>query len=215
MDQNERAFWKVREEALGKALKRNNMNLHVCESVEEAQHFFRNEVLKDGVSVTLGGSESLVQAGILKLCHECDIRLLDRWDPSLTPQERKEILRQGFFADVLLTGTNALTMSGELYNIDGNGNRVAQLAFGPDKVYVLAGVNKVFDDEASAISHVRNVASPANVVRVGAEKTGCRAAGRCVDCKLPNRICCSFLKTAFQRDPDRIHIVLVEDVLGY
>lgn len=214
MDNNERAIWKVKEEKLAAAFKRNHMNLHVCESIEDAQSFFK-EVLKDGKTVTFGGSESLVQAGIIDLCRESDVRLLDRWNPSLTKEEKENMFRRGFFADIMLTGTNAVTMDGELYNIDGPGNRVAQMVFGPEKVYVLIGVNKVFYSEAEAISHVRNVAAPANAVRVGAQGTGCLKAGKCVDCKVDGRICCSFLKIAFQKNPDRMHIVLVEDTLGY
>ena len=117
-------------------------------------------------------------------------------------------------ADVYLTSANAMTRDGILVNIDGNSNRVSAIAHGPRKVIVIAGMNKVCDDLDSAMKRARNVAAPMNAQRFGLS-TPCSVNGTCFDCKSPDTICCQFLITRYSRHKDRIHVILVNDNLGF
>ena len=132
----------------------------------------------------------------------------------LSQEQVKERLREGLLADIFITGTNALTMDGCLYNIDGTGNRVAAMIFGPKDVYVIAGINKIFNTEAEAINHIKTVSAPANAVRLN-KNTPCTKKGECMDCLSPDRICSSFVKLGYQGNVGRIKIVIVNQDLGY
>ena len=118
------------------------------------------------------------------------------------------------FADVFLSSTNAITEDGVLINIDGNANRVSAIAQGPKKVVMIVGMNKVCSDVDGAMKRARNVAAPINAQRFGLG-TPCSKTGACMDCKSPDTICCQFLITRFSRHKDRIHIILVNDNLGF
>ena len=120
------------------------------------------------------------------------------------------------FGSTLVTATsaNAISADGQLVNLDGNANRVAALCFGPESVLVIAGMNKVMGDLDSAIARARQVAAPANAQRFDI-KTPCKETGKCFDCKSPDTICCQFLITRYSRHTDRIHVILVNDTIGY
>ena len=117
-------------------------------------------------------------------------------------------------ADVFLSSSNAITQDGVLVNIDGNANRVSALAYGPRKVIMIVGMDKVCSDLDSAMKRARNVAAPINALRLGLN-TPCTKIGTCMDCKSPDNICCQFLITRFSRHADRIHVILVNDNLGF
>lgn len=170
-------------------------------------------LLTPGSSVAWGGSQTLSQIGLLDYLKESDFQLYDRHAAS-TPEEKKEITAKAFTADFYLMSSNAITLNGELVNIDGNGNRVACLIYGPENVIIVAGMNKVCADVDSAIKRIRNVASPANTVRLGA-KTPCAEIGRCGDCLCPDTICCQIVITRKSRVPNRIKVILVGEELGY
>ena len=125
-----------------------------------------------------------------------------------------DVYRAAFSCDWYLSSANAVTEDGFLYNVDGNANRVAALCYGPKKVAVIVGYNKVVRDLPAAAERVRAVAAPANCIRL-AKKTPCAATGRCMDCKSPDHICCDIVIQGFQRDPDRIKVFLLPDDFGY
>ena len=122
--------------------------------------------------------------------------------------------RKGFFSDIYFTSTNALTIDGYLYNIDYTGNRVASMIFGPKEVYVIAGKNKVFDSEASAIEHVKNVACPANCARYN-RNTPCVKLGKCMDCMTDEKLCSSYVKMGFQKEVNRIKVIVLNEEYGF
>jgi len=169
-----------------------------------------------GAVVGLGGSETLIESGLLDALRRLDIRLLDRYREGVGKAEVDEMRRQGMLCDVYIMSSNAGTADGRLVNIDGTGNRVAALAFGPKRVIVLAGMNKVAPDLEAAIGRARHVAAAANSLRVGAD-TPCSHTGFCQapHCRPPRRICCQLVITEACMTPGRIRVVLVNQDLGY
>lgn len=169
-----------------------------------------------GALVGLGGSETIAESGLLAALRRMDIRLLDRYREGIAKAEVDEMRRQGLLADVFITSSNAITADGRLVNIDGTGNRVAALIFGPRRVIVVAGMNKVAADLDAAVSRARNTAAPANSLRVNVD-TPCAHTGFCQDphCRPPHRICCQLVVTEAGMVPGRIRVVLVGEDLGY
>lgn len=169
-----------------------------------------------GALVGLGGSETIAESGLLAALRGMDIRLLDRYRQGIAKAEVDEMRRQGLLADIFITSSNAVTADGRLVNIDGTGNRVAALIFGPRQVIVVAGMNKVAADLDSAVSRARNTAAPANSLRVGVD-TPCAHTGFCQDphCRPPHRICCQLVVTEAGMVQGRIRVVLVGEDLGY
>ena len=129
-------------------------------------------------------------------------------------KDKRAAMLAAYDADFFLMSANAMTEDGILVNIDGNANRVSALAQGPRKVIVIAGMNKVCDDVDGAMKRARNVAAPINAQRFGLN-TPCAKTGACMDCKSPDTICCQFLITRFSRHQGRIHVILVNDNLGF
>ena len=195
-----------------KALAKRNMIGHYFATSKEATNYI-NSFIKDHSSVSWGGSMTLSEIGLLDQLNERDLNLLDR-SKAASGEEVGEIYRQAFSADYYLMSTNAITMDGKLVNIDGNGNRVAALIFGPKQVLVVAGMNKIALNEAAGIERVHNVASPANTVRLNS-KTPCRTSGQCYDCLVDDCICCQTVITRKSRHNDRIHVILIGEELGY
>ncbi len=191
--------------------------------IEGAFFETRAEAVKDicaaipaGALVGLGGSETLIESGLLDALRNMDIRLLDRYRPGVGKADVDEMRLQGLLADVFVMSSNAVSADGRLVNIDGTGNRVAALVFGPKRVVVIAGMNKVAADLETAISRARNSAAAANSLRVGAD-TPCAHTGFCQDphCHPPQRICCQLVITEGGMVPGRIRVVLVNEDLGY
>ena len=125
-----------------------------------------------------------------------------------------DVFKKAFTSDIFITSTNALTMDGCLYNIDGTGNRVAAMIFGPREVIVIAGLNKICQNEEEAIARIRHCSAPANAIRLN-KKTPCTKTGHCMDCHSPDRICSSYVKLAYQKQVNRIKVIIVEENLGY
>ena len=157
---------------------------------------------------------TLAESGILDaLRAKSDIHLIDR-NTAKTPEETKQMYRDAFSADTYFMSTNAITLDGELINIDGNGNRVAALIYGPDQVIIVAGLNKVTANVEDGIRRVRNCATPPNCIRLN-KKTPCAATGRCADCLSPEGICNQIVITRRSGNPDRIKVILIGESLGY
>ena len=194
-------------------LKRNQINGYYVNTIADLQTLVAS-LLSDGCSVSVGGSMSLFESGIIDLLKSGKYNYLDRNAEGLTPEGRHAIFRQVFSSDVYISSTNALTENGELYNVDGTGNRVAAIAYGPSKVIIVAGINKLVRDTDEAIKRNRQIAGPANAVRLS-KQTPCTIAGECKDCKSPDRICNSHVITSFQADKNRLHVIIVGEALGY
>lgn len=213
MDKNLLGMYDLKIERLKKALERNNMTCNVFNTEEELHDYFKT-IFKDQKVVAVGGSMSLDEMHVLDLVRASDVKFLDRYAKGLTKEEINAIHHEAFNADIYLTSTNAMTTDGCLYNIDGNVNRVAAMIYGPKDVYVVAGVNKIFESEEEAIDHIKNVSAPANAIRLH-RQTGCAVAGKCVNCMSDQRICASYVKLARQGNKDRIHVIIMRQELGY
>lgn len=197
-----------------KKLEARNMEGAYCETAEEAKQAILSE-MPEGSSVTWGGSMTCEDMGLIDACRKSPhLRALDR-ATAKTPQEKRELYAKQTLCDYFLMSTNAITMDGELVNIDGNGNRVACLIIGPSHVFVVCGMNKVEPDLESAIKRARNIASPANVHRVGKTSTPCLKTGRCADCLSQESICNQFVVTRRSGVKGRIKVFLVGESLGY
>ena len=196
-----------------KNLKKRQMEGYYCETAGEAVKL-ASSFLKEGDQVAFGGSMTLAETGMMALLRErTDIQLLDR-DAASTQEEKDAIQVQAFSADAYLMSTNAITLEGELVNIDGNGNRVAALIWGPRQVIILAGMNKVCPTLKDAYRRVKNVAAPMNTLRLD-RGTPCTVTGKCEDCYSPNCICSQTVITRRCQTPGRIKIILIGEELGY
>ena len=167
-------------------------------------------LIPEGSTVTMGGGMSVHEIGLVKALIEGNYNFIDR-DQA---QDKRAAMLAAYDADFYLMSANAMTEDGILINIDGNSNRVSALAQGPRKVIVIAGMNKVCSDVDGAMKRARNVAAPINAQRFGLN-TPCAKTGSCMNCKSPDTICCQFLITRFSRHPGRIHVILVNDDLGF
>jgi hypothetical protein len=196
-------------------LKKRNVSAVFCRSSKEAVSEIR-KLIPDGASVALGGSVTVIQSGLLDELRRMNIKLLDRYREGITNDEVEEILRQGVSADILVTSSSAVTADGKLVNEDGRGNRVAGMIFGPKKVILMVGMNKVVPTVDDALTRIKNVAAPLNCIRLGAD-TPCARAGFCDDanCHTPQRICSQIVIIESNRVKDRLTVVLVGEELGY
>ena len=196
-----------------KALEKNNMNGYmVASNVDLISKI--EELISPKSKVSCGGSMTLFETGVIDHLKSGRYELLDRYKEGLTQDELKEIFRQSFLSDAYVTSTNAITENGEIYNVDGNGNRVAAMLYGPDKVIIVAGVNKIVPNVEEAIIRTKEYASPINAKRLNKE-TPCTKIGRCVECNSDNRICNEYTLIKRQIDKNRIHVIFLNDNLGY
>ena len=164
----------------------------------------------EGASVTMGGAMSAHEIGLVDALKAGNYSFIDRD----AYEDKRAAMLAAYDADVFLSSANAITEDGQLVNIDGNANRVSAICQGPRKVVFIVGMNKVCPDLDSAMKRARNVAAPINAQRFGLD-TPCCKTGSCMDCKSPDTICCQFLITRFSRHKDRIHVILVNDNLGF
>lgn len=196
-----------------KALERNNMKGYLAKDTDDIINIIK-ELVDEKSLVACGGSMTLFETGIIDLLRSGRYNFLDRYEENLSPQEMKEIFRKSFCADAYFTSTNAITEEGELYNVDGMGNRVAAMLYGPDKVIVVCGVNKIVKNIDEAINRNKVVSAPANAKRLNT-KTPCKEVGYCMDCSSSERICCEYTIIKKQRIPNRIHIIFINESFGY
>ena len=208
MDEN----MKKRNERLAqtviKGLQSRNMTGYYAEDKEAALKQAL-KLIEENSTISMGGCMSAHEIGLVQALQEGNYQYLDR-----SKMEPREGLLAAYDSDVFLSSANAMTSDGILVNIDGNSNRVSCIAQGPKKVIFIVGMNKVCDDLDSAMKRARNVAAPANAQRFDV-KTPCKETGKCFDCKSPDTICCQFLITRYSRHTGRIHVILVNDNLGF
>lgn len=196
-------------EKIIKGLESRNMTGYYAPNAQEAKKLALHLIPK-GSKVTNGGAMSAHEIGLIEALQNGDYDYIDRD----TAEDKKAAALAAYSADFFITGANAITEDGVILNIDGNSNRVSAIAFGPEKVLFIVGMNKVTKDIDAAYSRARNVAAPINAQRFGLD-TPCSKTGSCADCKSPDTICCQFLMTRFSRHKDRIHVILVGEPLGF
>lgn len=213
MEKNLEQLMKIKENQVIKAFENHNMSCMIIKNKGEL-HTYLKKILINQKKVAVGGSVTLNQLGIVDLIRESDVEFIDRYDPNLTRDQMMDKFREGLLSDIFITSTNALTMDGCLYNIDGTGNRVSAMIFGPKEVLVIAGMNKLCLNEKEAIERIRQYSAPANAIRLQ-KKTPCAKTGHCMECHSPDRICSSYVKLAYQSQVNRIKVILVEQDLGY
>ncbi|MBQ6831247.1 MAG: lactate utilization protein [Oscillospiraceae bacterium] len=204
-------YYDKRGEVLVKNLQSRHFDAYYCQTKEEALAKAL-ELIPQGASVGWGGAMSAEQIGLIDAVKNGDFKAIDR-SAAKTQQERTELEKACMFCDVFLTGANGLSLDGQMVNIDGTGNRVAATIYGPEKVLVIAGMNKVEDDLEAAVRRARTVAAPMNQQRF-MKKNPCSVTGSCADCKSESCICNQIVITRHCRPTGRIVFILVGETLG-
>lgn len=195
------------------ALNKNNMNGYLVNTNEELIEKIK-ELVKENSIVACGGSMSLFETGVIGHLRSGRYKFLDRYEEGLSKEEITKIFKESFFADAYFASSNAVTEDGKLYNVDGNGNRVAAMLFGPEKVILVVGVNKIVKNIDEAIMRNREVSAPANAKRLN-KMTPCTKVGYCIDCKGNDKICREFTVISSQGNKDRIHVIFMNEDIGY
>lgn len=213
MDQYAEWYINKKVESTIASLSKNNMKGYYVEN-DAALIKLLQELICENDTVGVGDSMTLYETGVYTFLREGKYKFLDKYKEAITKVEKDQIYRDNFSADTFMCSTNAITTKGELYNIDGNGSRVAPMIFGPKQVIIVAGINKLVIDSEEAEKRVRNIAAPIDAKRLGKD-TPCARLGRCVDCNSPQRICNSFVKITGQFVKDRIKVIIVGKNLGY
>ena len=192
-----------------KGLESRNMSGYYASDKDEALKIALN-LIGEGSTVTMGGAMSAHEIGLVDALKKGNYNFIDRDQET----DKRAAMLAAYDADVFLSSANAITNDGVMVNIDGNSNRVSAIAQGPKKVVFIVGMNKVCDDIDGAMKRARNVAAPINAQRFNLD-TPCAKTGACFNCKSPDTICCQFLITRYSRHEGRIHVILVNDNLGF
>jgi L-lactate utilization protein LutB len=216
MDKPLNHYWNIRLADLKSALETNNFEVHIAETAADAQKIVLEDILaKTGArSVSWGGSITVVGTGLYQAVQgRTDLEMIDTLDKQIPPAEQMERRRRSLLVDLFITGSNAVTEDGQLVNLDMFGNRVAALTFGPKHVAVVIGRNKIVPSVDEAMFRVKNIAAPANAMRLD-KKTPCVKTSYCEECKSPERICNSWTITEKSFPKGRVKVVLVNQDLG-
>jgi L-lactate utilization protein LutC len=206
-------------------LKKNNINAVFCETKQDALKTVETMLTK-GATISSGGSVSLVESGVWDLINNGDYDFKNRMRAGITPEEQQQVFKDIIGIDYYFCSANAVTKSGEILNVDGFSNRISAIAFGPKKVIMVVGKNKIVDNLNDAFLRVKKIAAPKNCVRLGIDNP-CAKLGHCISlekcdnpdfadgCKSARRICVNYLVNGFQRDNGRINVILCAENLGY
>ena len=211
MDQNIYTRNELLAQKVIKGLESRNMSGYYAKTKEEALQKAL-ELIPEGSSIGWGGSASIAEIGLKDAVCNGNYTVYNR--DTCLPEEKRQTELKIFGCDYFLCSSNAVTEDGILINIDGNSNRVAAIAYGPQHVVMIVGMNKIAKDENAALLRARNIAAPSNAQRFPID-TPCKKTGSCVNCLSKDTICCEFLITRFSRHPGRFHIILVNEDLGY
>ena len=205
-------YYEKRGQVLVKNLKSRHFDAWYCangaEALEKAV-----ELIPKGASVGWGGAVSAEQIGLIDAVRSGEYRAIDR-EKGTTMEERNRLMKECLMTDVFISGANALSLDGQMVNIDGNGNRVAAIVYGPETVLIIAGMNKVEDSLEAAVTRARTVAAPINKQRFP-NVTPCEVTGTCADCKAEGCICNQILITRHCRPAGRIKFLIVGEELGF
>lgn len=206
-------------------LKKNNINVITCKTKEEIPAIVEN-MLFDGAKIAAGGSVSVKECGVWDVINKPNYKFFDRNKEGITEEERQNVFKEVIGCDFYFCSANALTENGELLNVDGFSNRISAIAFGPKKVIMVVGKNKIVKDLNEAFLRVKRVAAPKNCVRLGIDNP-CAKLGHCVSllnndspaftdgCRNSRRICVNYLVSGPQRDKGRLNVILCEEDFGY
>ncbi len=209
-------YWRIRLANVKKKLDENNFEAYIAENSSDARKIVLNEILPKTTakSISWGGSQTFIATGLYDhMKNNTALEILDTYDKSVPKEEIAERRRQALLADLFITGSNAVTESGALVNLDAIGNRVGALAFGPEHVVVLAGRNKIVPDVEAAMRRIKHYTAPINAMRLD-KKTPCVKTGCCEACKVPECICNVWTITEKSMPKGRIKIVLINEDLG-
>lgn len=213
MDSNKKAFYAVQAAGIIKKLRQRSMEGYYCPDVASAREQLKELLGSEKKTVSYGGSMTIDENGFKEVVKENGHDLIIREAAGNTPEAERELKARMFNSDTFLMSTNAITLDGELINIDGRGTRVCYLIYGPEEVIIIAGMNKVVPDIESGLARVRNIAAPPNCIRLHRE-TPCVTTGRCGNC-LNDTICDQIVITRASRVPGRIKVILIGEELGY
>ena len=206
---------KIKIDSIIKKLEQRFINGYYVETPEEACKLALSFISEDDKLVSWGGSQTLDQIGLKEKIAELNIEVIDQYAYPVRA-EALEKRREALMSDVYYMSTNAITLDGEMVNVDGTCNRVAALCYGPKKVVIIAGVNKIADNIDDAVKKIHRDACMMNAVRLGRDKVPCRYTGRCGDCKIEGQtMCANWVVTRYSWFPERIHVILVNDILGF
>ena len=216
MDTPINQYWQIRLDSVKEMLESNNFEVFLADNAAAAKKIVLEEIVPraGAKSIAWGGSMTFTATGLYDALKKVKgMKVIDPYDKTLSREESIECRRQSLLVDLFITGTNAITEMGTLVNLDMIGNRVAALTFGPKSVIVLAGRNKIVPDLEEAMVRVKNIAAPANTMRLGM-KTPCAKTSYCEECKSKDRICNSWAITEKSFPKGRIKIVLINEDLG-
>jgi len=210
-------YWKGRLVGVKDALERNNFEAFLADNATKASEIVQKEILpKTGAkSLSWGGSLTFTSTGLYHAIKDNPaLEVLDVFDKARSDEQKTELRRQALLVDLFITGTNAVTETGKLVNLDMYGNRIAAITFGPKNVVILVGRNKIVPDVKEAMFRVKNYAAPINAMRLD-KKTPCIKTSYCEDCKSPDRICNTWTITEKSFPPGRVKVVLINEDMGF
>ncbi len=210
-------YWDIKLGEIKETFEDNGYTTHVAKSSKAAASLVLDKILPKlkPSSISFGGSMTVVDSGLYDQVKKIkQAKVIDTYDTNPSMEERIERRRQALLTDVFITSANAITEEGELVNLDGTGNRVAAMAFGPRNVIVLVGRNKLCVDLDAAVSRIKEYAAPVNAMRLK-RKTPCAVTGKCADCSSKDRICSVWSITEKSSPKGRIHVILINEDLGY
>ncbi len=210
-------YWKLRLQRTQSALAANNFDVYIANSKELAKKLAYETIVPAIAPQTIswGGSVTFVNTRLYEaLKNDPRYTVLDTYDKRLSPEQSLERRRESLLVDLFITGTNAVTESGHLVNLDMIGNRVAALTFGPKHVLLLIGRNKIVSDQKAAVNRIKRYAAPVNVMRLE-KKSPCGQTGRCEDCSSPDRICNTWTITEKSYPKKRVKIILINEDMGF
>ena len=209
-------YWKLRLTDLKEALEGNNFEVFIADNAVDAGHQVLEKILpRTGAkTVSWGGSMTFIATGLFdSIKDNPGLEVLNTFNKNLSPEDALELRRQALLVDLFITGTNAVTETGELVNLDMFGNRVAGITFGPKNVVILVGRNKIVPDLEAAMVRIKDYVAPTNAMRLN-KKTPCVKTSCCEECKSPDRICNSWTITQKSFPKGRIKMVLINEDLG-
>ena len=196
-----------------KNFKQNNIQGYYVSNVTELIDLLKNMIPENSI-IGSGDSITLEQLGVFDYLRNSNVIFYDKHKSNLTSTQKREIYLENFRADIFISGANAITEAGEIINIDGNGSRVAPMLYGPNKVILIVGTNKITSNIEEGLKRARQIAAPLDAKRLN-KKAPCVKLGKCIDCKNADRICNDFVIISRQFDQNRIHVIIAEGNYGY
>jgi L-lactate utilization protein LutB len=217
MDKPIHHYWEIRLQKIKKVLAANNFDVYIADNKDLAKKIAYDTIIPAIAPKTIswGGSMTFVGTRLYEaLSNDPRYTVLDTYDKSLSPEQSIQRRRESLLVDLFITGTNAVTESGKLVNLDMIGNRVAAMTFGPRHVLIFIGRNKIVQDRKAAAARIKNYAAPVNVMRLD-KKNPCSKTGRCENCSSPDRICNTWTITEKCFPKHRVKIVLINEDMGF